>query len=109
MGNIGGATIVEPNEWVFVSYTVKHTATESVRAVYLNGVGEAMAIDAVDPEVGALTVYVGNGTIGAWDNNGTLQRFYVGLIDDVRIYDRALSLGEIAFLAGRTASAYKPL
>jgi hypothetical protein len=31
-----------------------------------------------------------------------------GAIDDVRIYNRALSPGEVAGLAGRTAPLYKP-
>ena len=31
-----------------------------------------------------------------------------GLIDDVRLYNRPLSLAEIAALAGRTAPVYKP-
>jgi hypothetical protein len=107
LGNLGGSSNIVITEWNFVSYTVKNTETETTRAIYLNGVGEASATDAVDPEVGPRGVYVGNGTIGAWDNNGTLLRFLTGMVDDVRIYDRALSAGEIASLAGRTAPLYK--
>jgi hypothetical protein len=36
------------------------------------------------------------------------SRFFLGLIDDVRIYDRALSSEEIAWLAGRTMPFDKP-
>jgi len=36
------------------------------------------------------------------------DRFFVGSIDEVRIYDRALSPAEIAGLTGRTALIHKP-
>jgi hypothetical protein len=47
-----------------------------------------------------------NAYIGALANNGSgaLYKTYVGEIDDVRIYDRALSESEAAGLAGITAS-----
>jgi len=36
------------------------------------------------------------------------DRFFMGQIDDVRIYERALSQEEIAWLAGRTQPFDKP-
>ena len=36
------------------------------------------------------------------------DRFFPGSIDEVRIFDRALSAGEVAGLAGRTQSFDKP-
>jgi len=36
------------------------------------------------------------------------DRFFMGLIDDVRIYDRVLSPEEISWLAGRTQPFDKP-
>jgi hypothetical protein len=33
---------------------------------------------------------------------------FIGLIDEVRLYDRALSDGEVLSLAGRTAPVDKP-
>ena len=36
------------------------------------------------------------------------DRFFMGLIDDVRIYDRALTQEEIAWLADRTKPFDKP-
>jgi len=109
LGNLAGKTIVAANEWIYVSYTVKNTATETTRTVWLNGVAEASVTEAVDPEVGRRTVWIGNGAIGAWINDGAPDRELNGLIDDVMIYDRALSAAEIAGLAGRTAPLYKPL
>jgi len=43
--------------------------------------------------------------IGCWDNAG---EFLDAQIDDFRLYSRALSLGEILWLAGRTAPVHKP-
>ncbi len=51
-----------------------------------------------------------NAYIGAITNNadGTLYKLYGGLIDDVRVYDKALSEGEILWLAGQTEPLAKP-
>ena len=37
------------------------------------------------------------------------DNFFPGLVDEVRIYDRALSDGEIAWLAGGRVPAHKPM
>jgi hypothetical protein len=34
--------------------------------------------------------------------------FWVGSVDEVQIYDKALSAGEMAWLAGRRAPVHKP-
>jgi len=51
-----------------------------------------------------------NAYIGAITDhtNNVLYKLFNGLIDDVRIYDRALSEGEILGLTGRTAPMAKP-
>jgi hypothetical protein len=40
--------------------------------------------------------------------NNQWDQFYEGQIDDVRVYDRTLSLAEVAALAGRTLPFDKP-
>jgi hypothetical protein len=62
----------------------------------------------------ATTDYVGS--IPSETNNVDLgtssdftDRFYDGLLDDVRIYSRALSQDEVASLAGKTAEFTQPL
>ncbi|MCX5644017.1 MAG: discoidin domain-containing protein [Phycisphaerae bacterium] len=49
--------------------------------------------------------------IGAitYQPDGTLYKLYNGLIDEVHIYNRALSQGEILFLMGQTTPVAKPL
>jgi len=51
-----------------------------------------------------------NAYIGAITNHGdsSLYKLFIGLIDDVRVYDTALSEGEILWLAGKTDSVAKP-
>ena len=48
--------------------------------------------------------------IGAMTNHtdSSLYKLYNGLIDDVRVYNRALSQGEILWLAGNTSPVAKP-
>ena len=52
-----------------------------------------------------------NAYIGAITNHtdSSLYKQFIGLIDDVRVYDSALSEGEILWLAGRTAPITKPM
>ncbi|MHC4172311.1 MAG: LamG-like jellyroll fold domain-containing protein [Planctomycetota bacterium] len=51
-----------------------------------------------------------NAYIGAgWNfETSVVQKFFIGLIDDVRIYNQALSQEEITWLAGRTLPFDKP-
>ena len=51
-----------------------------------------------------------NAYIGAITNhaNATVYKLFNGLIDDVRVYTRALSSAEILWLAGQTAPVAKP-
>jgi len=51
-----------------------------------------------------------NAYIGAITNHtaGGLYKLYIGLLDDVRVYDKALSEGEILWLAGVTTPVARP-
>jgi len=90
-GDVVGTSIAQPNTWTHLALTV---SPEEV-AVYFNGVKEGSRI----VETG-LSVNVGAATIGAWNNGGTdVQREMTGQMDDVLIYDRALSEAEILYLA----------
>jgi len=90
--DLQGTTIIPPNTWSHMALTV----SESAITLYLNGLQEfTRELDA------ALTnIILGDAAIGAFNENGTnVQREFTGQIDDVRIYDRALSEGEILYLA----------
>jgi hypothetical protein len=52
-----------------------------------------------------------NAYVGAMTNHvdSSLYKLYNGLIDDVRVYNKALSQGEILWLAGSTSPVAKPM
>ena len=71
------------------------TVSETRAAIYLNGQVE----DSRDLANPMTNLIVGGASLGAWNNGGDIQREMAGQMDDIRIYDRALSEGEILFLA----------
>jgi hypothetical protein len=88
-GDVVGTTIVLPDMWSHLALTVSETEV----AVYLNGVLEnSTALDA------PLNLVVGGGLIGGWAHPD-VDREMTGQMDDVLIYDRALSAAEILYLA----------
>ena len=56
------------------------------------------------------TMTLGDGSIGAWSGYDglTYSRFFTGMMDDARFYNRALSQEEIGWLAGQTEPFAKP-
>ncbi len=92
ISDVVGTSIIEPNMWTQLAVTVSPTEV----AVYVNGEKEGSTTGDLVPAVN-----VGAATIGAWNNGGTdVQREMTGMMDDVLIYDRVLSIGEIRYLAG---------
>ncbi|MHC4683597.1 MAG: LamG-like jellyroll fold domain-containing protein [Planctomycetota bacterium] len=104
-GNVQADSNVNDGGWHHVTVTVQENATISYPDVilYVDGIDDTRATE--DPEVLNLTadqdVRIGSRPSGN-------DRFFMGLIDDVRIYDRALTQEEIAWLAGRTKPFDKP-
>ncbi len=90
-GDLQGVTIVNAGEWSHMALTVAETRV----AIYLNGQIE----DARDLSAPMTNLVVGGASLGAWNNGGDLQRGMAGQMDDVRVYDRALSEAEVLFLA----------
>ena len=60
---------------------------------YVDGI-----LGATTAHVGAIEVQAHNLTIAI--NSEEIDRYYYGTIDEVKIYNRALSKGEIRFLVG---------
>jgi len=98
-GDMNGKTIFGPDEWVHLALTV----SDKEAVIYLNGQREDSR-GFTTP----LVMYLGNGCIGAWNNNNDIQRELTGKMDDVRIYDRAVSEAELLWLAGRRDPVHKP-
>ena len=104
-GNLQADSNVNDGGWHHVTVTVQENATISYPDVilYVDGIDDTRAT--VDPEVFNLTA---DQDVRIGSRPSSNDRFFMGLIDDVRIYDRALTQEEIAWLAGRTEPFDKP-
>jgi len=104
-GNVQGDSNVNDGVWHHVAVTVQENATISYPDVilYVDGIDDTRPSE--DPDAFNLTadqdVRIGSRPAGN-------DRFFMGLIDDVGIYDRALTPEEIAWLAGKTKPFDKP-
>jgi len=91
-GDLQGTTVVTPGMWTHLAMTI--SPIEAI--LYLGGqVEDSRVLEA--PLSGLI---LGDAALGAWNNAGDLQREMAGLVDDVCVYDRALSLEELTELAG---------
>jgi hypothetical protein len=98
-GDLNGTTIVDADEWFHLGLTV----TNDEVTLYLNG-----QVEASRSFTTPVAMILGRGCIGAYRNNNDIQRELKGQMDDVRIYNRAVSLEEMLWLAGRRDPAHKP-
>lgn len=91
--NLGSVTFIPSNTWTHVALV----RDEGVYKIFVNGIpmyardGEHRLPDA------------GNATIGATLEGGTGRDAFNGSIDEMRIYDRALTDKEIGIVAGRVS------
>ncbi len=83
------------HHWIFV-----RNSTTGEKMIYLDGTLYGSAVPSETPISGVDRFYIGSG-----DNGGSP---YVGLMDEVKLYDRALSEEEILWLAGVQAPIDKP-
>jgi hypothetical protein len=92
-----GTTVVPTNEWSHIALTISETDAN----LYLNGVNEGTkSLDKV------WDLIVGTACIGAWNDGGTMKRAMAGKMDEVCIYDVALTEEEIGALAATEPTPY---
>ncbi|HUV63643.1 MAG TPA: LamG domain-containing protein, partial [Sedimentisphaerales bacterium] len=105
-GNVQGDSSMNDGGWHHVAVTVQENATVSYPDVilYLDGMNDTRPTTDLDP-VFNLTA-AEDLRIGS--RPASNDRFFQGQIDEVRIYDRALTQEEIAWLSGRTLPFDKP-
>jgi PGF-pre-PGF domain-containing protein len=72
-------------------YNIVGTYDGSTWRIYINGIEKNSSVDSTAPIHTSLGV-----SIGASNINGAMSRFFNGIIDEVRIYNRTLSAQEIA-------------
>jgi hypothetical protein len=104
-GNLRGNTYVNDGEWHHVALTVSEGANlrpESTQ-LYVDGLEDTYFSGDDDAYLIAEGSDVNVGRSGPQDG-----RYFPGSLDEVRIYDRALSAAEVAWLAGRTVAFDKP-
>ncbi|MHC4175518.1 MAG: LamG domain-containing protein, partial [Planctomycetota bacterium] len=104
-GNVQGESNITDGQWHHVAVTVQENVTISYPDVilYVDGIDDTRAT--VDPDAFNLTA---GEDVRIGSRPASNDRFFIGAIDDVRIYDRALTQEEIAWLAGRTKPFDKP-
>ncbi|MCH8193408.1 MAG: LamG domain-containing protein, partial [Planctomycetes bacterium] len=105
-GNVQGDTTLPDNEWIHVAVTIIENAVidDPDVLLYLNGqVDNRQSTGAAAPLEMAAGFDV---TIGR--RHSAAQRFFPGSIDEIRLWDRTLSAGEVAGMAGRTQPFDRP-
>jgi len=104
-GNIQGDTVLDDGDWHHVAVTVQAGATISYpeTILYLDGVDDTRPT--ADPDVFNLTA-AEDVSIGR--RPASNDRFFLGQIDEVHIYNRALTHEEVGWLSGRTKPFDKP-
>lgn len=89
------------NEWHHVAITYRASTGE--KTLYIDGspVGTAQRASQPFPSTGNTRMTIG----GYWGSNNQVSSLFKGSIDDLRIYNRALSAGEIGGLAASGSAA----
>jgi hypothetical protein len=94
---IGSTYVIKTSTLTVADDSWHHVAsvyTGSVGRIYIDGNEAPLSRSDPDPG-GAVNASAEDLFIGCFKLTGSLARFFNGKIDDVRIYDRALSAGEI--------------
>jgi len=104
-GNVQGDTVMNDGTWQHVAVTVQANATISYPDVQLWLNGQDDTRPSTDPDAFDLTAGP-DASIGR--RPASDDRYFIGQIDELYIYDRALSQAEIAGLAGITEPFDKP-
>jgi len=97
--NTAGPAVVM-DEWTHVGITY----ADEAKTLYINGRVAAQGTSVLDLNT-AQPLRIGGGATESPDGN----YFFMGLIDDVRIYNQALSPAELAWLADIRTPMHKPL
>jgi len=96
-GNLNATAIMTDDNWHHVACVYDGVN----KLIYIDGREDARVASTGQINVSTNPLWIGN-------NSGSTARQLGGLVDDVRIYSRALSDAEVAGLAGRTLPHDKP-
>ena len=101
---VNSTSVTNDDEWHAIVGLREGTSLR----IYIDGVLEGSDTPAETYSLAGTKQH--NAYIGAITDhtNNVLYKLFSGLLDDVRIYNKALSDGEILWLAGKTIPAAKP-
>jgi len=93
------AAVMPLGDWVHIVCVYDNSA--NTKQIYVNGVLDQEVTTNVGATIAATTH---NTYIGARANSGNTGReaFFTGLLDEIRVYNKALSVGEVEFLSDPT-------
>jgi hypothetical protein len=104
-GNVQGDTVMNDGSWHHVAVTIQADSTVSYPEVQLWLDGQDNTRASTDPDAFALAADL---DVSIGRRPASDDRYFIGQIDELYIYDRALSQAEIAGLAGLTQPFDKP-
>jgi len=104
-GNLRGNTNLNDGEWHHVALTVSEGASlrPETTQLYVDGQEDSYFSGGDTPYILAEGSDVNVGRSGPQEG-----RYFVGSLDEVRVYSRHLSAGEVAWLAGRSTPFERP-
>ena len=100
-GNVDMSVLYD--NWAHI--TAVYDVEAGARSVYVNGLVDTSVSDSGVVASAAHNTYIG---ARATSSNDGPQAYLTGSLDDLRVYNRALSPEEILWLAGRTAPVHAP-
>lgn len=89
-------------------YHIGFTFTPNQLEMFINGVSQAITYQQNDAISSIFKTTDSNVAIGALNANTTPAGFFNGQLDDLRVYDRALSYAEIRLLSSEPGIGFKP-
>jgi hypothetical protein len=84
--NVAGTTVIVPDTWYHVVITAQNNGP---MRLYVNGVEEGTSVDT------AGTLWATGTRITVGSNSGHAMGWFQGLVDDIQIYDEALSAEQV--------------
>ena len=87
-------TVINTGEWFHVLLTTNNLSTTSTVNLYINGVFAATNVTSPHPTIDT-TNYTSAFSIGGRNMEGTLQTYFDGSIDQVRIFNKELTATEV--------------
>jgi hypothetical protein len=101
VGNDNQASVATPpqNEWVH--FTCVYDNVANTKTIYINGTVDSVVTTTAGAKIAATThnTYIGARALA--DNTGPdTASFFTGMLDEIRLFGRALTAGEALYLAG---------